>query len=248
MLDNRPGLPLMPMYYQIRTHLLEAIENGTLKTGGRVPSERELTEQFSVSRMTVRQALSELESQGYLIRIQGKGTFVGSPKFEQPLTTLTSFTEEMRQRGLEPGATVLSSDELIAGAKLAGTLQILPTDSVYRFQRLRLANGEPMALENVHLSSQLCPGLIDIPLQNQSLYQVLAERYAIHLGLATQSLEAVAAGPYEAALLQVREGTPLLSIERLSRDQNDRPVEYVRSLYRGDRYRFTAELSRKLRP
>lgn len=233
----------MPLYHQIKTRLLEAIESGALKPGDRVPSERELTTQFAVSRMTARQALSEMESQGYLYRVQGKGTFVANPKLEQPLLQLTSFTEEMRRRGLEPGARVLSADLVPAGRKAARALGIAESTPVIRFERLRLAGGSPMGLEISHLPADRFPGLLGSDLTDRSLYQVL-EGYGIRLSRASQSLESVAADGYEAEILHVREGAPLLMLERVSRDQNDQPVEYAKSLYRGDRYRFTTELHR----
>lgn len=235
----------IPLYYQIKARLLEAIENGQLKPGDRVLSERELTTQFGVSRMTARQALTEMESQGFLYRIQGKGTFVATPKLEQPLAGLTSFTEDMRRRGLEPAARVISAEEVVAGRKVARALGIGETASVYRLERLRLAGGEPMALEVSHIPANLVHGLLDREPVEHSLYRVLEERYDLKLIRANQSLEAVAANAYEAEVLHVREGTPLLLLERVSRDAQDRNIEFVRSLYRGDRYRFTTELIRR---
>lgn len=235
----------VPLYYQIKARLLDAMENGQLKPGDRVPSERELTAQFNVSRMTARQALTELENQGFLYRVQGKGTFVATPKLEQPLAGLTSFTEDMRRRGLEPAARVLSAEDVVAGRKVARALGIGETASVFRLERLRLAGGEPMALEISHIPTAIAPGLLDHGPVENSLYRILNEQFGIRLVKATQSLEAVAANAYEAEMLHVREGTPLLLLERISRDVLDRPVEYVRSLYRGDRYRFTTELIRR---
>lgn len=244
MTDLGKEVPI-PLYYQIKARLLEAIESGQLKPGDRVPSERELTTQFSVSRMTARQALSELETQGYLYRLQGKGTFVSTPKLDQPLAGLTSFTEDMRRRGLEPGAQTLTAGEMAAGRRVARALGIGEGQMVYKLERLRLAGGQPMALEAAHIPVSYAPGLLDGVAINQSLYKLLADRYGIHLVRATQSLESVAANAYEAELLHVREGTPLLLLERIARDTSDRPVEFVRSLYRGDRYRFTTELYRR---
>lgn len=235
----------IPLYYQIKTRLLESIETGQLKPGDRVPSERELTTHFNVSRMTARQALTELENQGYLYRLQGKGTFVATPKLDQPLAGLTSFTEDMRRRGLEPGAQVLSAEEVPAGRKAARALGLSETALVFRLERLRLAGGDPMALEIAHVPATLVPGLAEEGALERSLYGLLRERYGIRLIRATQSLEAVAANEYEAQVLHVKEGTPLLLLERVSRDEQDRPVEFVRSLYRGDRYRFITELNRR---
>lgn len=235
----------IPLYYQIKTWLVEAIESGQLSPGDRAPSERELTQRFGVSRMTVRQATAELESQGYLHRVQGKGTFVATPKVEQPLAALTSFTEDMRRRGMVPGTRLLSAEALPAGRWIAAALRLADSDRVYRLERLRLADGAPMALETSHIPVGAAPGLLESEAVKGSLYQVLAERYGLHLQRASQTLEAVAAGSYEAEALGVREGAPILLLERISYDQADRPVEFVRSLYRGDRYRFTTELSRR---
>jgi len=235
----------IPLYYLIKSHLMEIIESGHLKPGDRVPSERELTAQFSVSRMTARQALAELENQGLLMRVQGKGTFVATPKIEQPLAGLTSFTEDMRRRGLNPGARVLSAVEAAAGRRVAQALGVTEATPVFRLERLRLAGGEPMAVETSHIPVNIAPGLKDQAFADQSLYKLLQEHYGIQLVRATQSLEAVPANSAEADVLNVHEGTPLLLLERVSRDTQDRPIEFVRSLYRGDRYRFTTELVRR---
>lgn len=232
----------IPLYYQIKTRLLEAIEGGQLKPGDRIPSERELTQRYGVSRMTARQALTELESQGYLVRVQGKGTFVSTPKFEQPLVALTSFTEDMRRRGLRAGAQVLSASLEAADKRVARALGLVDGAPIYRLERLRLAGGEPMALEVSHLNADLFPGLLEIDLEQQSLYAILQEYYHVQLVRAAQSLEAVPADSQQAEILRVREGTPLMLMERISHDQDDRPVEWVQSLYRGDRYRFVTEL------
>ncbi|MFZ5815150.1 MAG: GntR family transcriptional regulator [Bacillota bacterium] len=239
--DLQKELPI-PLYYQIKTRLLEQIESGQLKPGDRVPSERELTDRYGVSRMTARQALVELETQGVLVREQGKGTFVATPKFEQPLALLTSFTEDMRRRGLRAGAQVLSAGLVPAERRAARDLGLAETARVYRLERLRLAGGEPMALETSHLAADRFPGLLELDLENRSLYALLRERYGVELARASQSLEAVPADARLAEILRVREGTPLMLMERLSRDPQDRPVELVRSYYRGDRYRFVTEL------
>jgi GntR family transcriptional regulator len=232
----------IPLYYQIRSRLLEMIENGQLQPGDRVPSERELTETYGVSRMTARQAVSELENQGFLVRIQGKGTFVGAPKLDQPLAGLTSFSEDMRRRGLAPGALVLAAEQIPAGRRVGQILGRSETTPIFRLERLRLADDQPMAVETAFIPVDLCPDLLGEQFEHESLYKVLRDRFGLHLVKATQRLEAVAADSYEAELLRVHEGTPLLLLERVSRDANDNPVEFVRSLYRGDRYRFVTEL------
>jgi GntR family transcriptional regulator len=237
------GHPL-PLYYRIKRDLLAAIEEGTLKAGDRVPSERELTERYGVSRMTARHALGTLEQEGFLQRVQGKGTFVAPPKLEQPLVGLNSFTEDMRMRGLLPSTQVRSVTVEPAGERLGALLGLPAAEPAYRIERLRLANGEPMALETVYLSARLVPGLPDLDL-TRSLYALLEERWGIRLAGAMQSLEAVLAGPEEAEVLHVLPGAPLLALTRISKNRAGDPIEYTRSLYRADRYRFTVSLTRK---
>ncbi len=234
-----------PLYSQIMTHLLRAMEEGRLKPGDRVPSERELSQQFGVSRMTARQALVELQRQGCLLRVQGKGTFVAGPKLEQSLATLTSFTEDMRRLGLAPGARVLAAREVPAGIRVANALGIAATEPVFLVERLRLVAGEPVAMEWTHVPVALCPGLADAVQDGVSLYEVLDRRYGLRLLKASQTLECILASPVEAELLGVPESTLLMMMERVARDQQGRAVEYTRSLYRGDRFCFTMELVRQ---
>ncbi|MEW8979412.1 MAG: GntR family transcriptional regulator [Symbiobacterium sp.] len=239
----RPELdPFAPLYHQIKTHLIEEIRAGHLRPGDRVSSERELSERFGVSRMTARQALVQLELEGRVVRVQGKGSFVAFPKIEQPLMSITGFTEDMRRRGLEPATRVLSAAEVPAEGRVATALRCREGTPIYRLERLRLADGEPLALEVSHLLAESCPGLLSLDLEGRSLYELLRTRYGRRLLRATQTLEAVPAEGPLAEALHVRTGTPLMYMERLVHDQNDQPVELVLSHYRGDRYRFIAEL------
>lgn len=234
----------LPLYYRIKQDLLVAIDEGRLQPGDRVPSERELTERYGVSRMTARHALAILEQEGFLRRVQGKGSFVAPPKLEQTLLGLTSFTEEMRRRGLVPSTQVRLVEEVRAGDRVAEHLNALPDERVYMVERLRLASGDPMALERVYLPARLVQGLAELDLTG-SLYEILLQNYGIRLENAVQSLEAVLADPDEAAALHVPLGSALLAMTRVSFSAAGEPIEYVRSLYRADRYRFTVSLSRK---
>jgi GntR family transcriptional regulator len=234
----------LPLYYRIKQDLLEAIDEGRLREGDRVPSERELTERYGVSRMTARHALAILEQEGFLRRVQGKGSFVAPPKLEQTLVGLTSFTEEMHRRGLVPSTQVRLVEEIRAGERVAEHLGAQPDERVYMVERLRLASGDPMALERVYLPTRLVHGLPEMDLTG-SLYELLADTYGLRLHNAVQSLEAVLADPEEAAVLHVPLGSPLLAMTRVSYSAAGEPIEYVRSLYRADRYRFTVTLSRK---
>jgi GntR family transcriptional regulator len=231
----------VPKYYRLKRHLLEMTE--TLAPGSPVPPERTLALEFDTSRTTVRQALQELVVEGRLERIQGKGTFVAKPKVAQALQ-LTSYTEDMRAQGLEPTSRVLEVGYVTADDDMAERLDIRPGGRVLRIERLRLANGEPMAIEATHLSARRFPGLRKHLQRYNSLYAALGEEFGVHLAEAEETIETALATPREAGLLGTDVGLPLLLLFRHSLDTEGTPVEWVKSVYRGDRYKFVARLKR----
>ncbi|MEU3534206.1 GntR family transcriptional regulator [Streptomyces murinus] len=231
----------VPKYYRIKQRLLAMTE--ALQPGAAVPAERLLAEQFDTSRTTVRQALQELVGEGRLDRIQGKGTFVAQPKLYRTLQ-LTSHTEDMRAQGLSPASQVLDVGEVPADERLAGLLGVAAGEKVLRIERLRLASGEPMAIETTHLSARRFPGLRGVLASCPSLYTALAEVYGVRLSSADETIETSLSTPREAALLATDVGLPMLLMSRHSRDAEGAPVEWVRSVYRGSRYKFVATLRR----
>jgi len=238
----------VPIYYQLAEALREQIESGALKPHERLLSERELSESYNISRMTARQALSKLEVAGYIYRRQGSGSFVAEPKIRQGLLGLSSFTEDMRQRGLSPGARVLSIELVSTNADLIRRFQAEANEQFVKIERIRLANGEPMALEFCSLRHKFCPGIEELDFTDRSIYETLRERYNIYLGRADQTIEVKSASEYEAQVLNVKQGTPMWQMERLTYLEDTRIViEYVRSTYRGDRYTLYAELDRRER-
>jgi GntR family transcriptional regulator len=235
----------VPKYYRLKRHLLEITE--TLPPGSPVPAERTLAGEFDTSRTTVRQALQELVIEGRLERIQGKGTFVAKPKVAQALQ-LTSYTEDMRAQGLEPASRLLDIAYVTADDRLAALLAVAAGGRVLRIERLRLASGEPMAIETTHLSQDKFPGLRRHLGRYTSLYAALAEVYGVRLAAAEETIETSPATPREAGLLGTDVGLPMLMLSRHSRDAAGEPVEWVRSVYRGDRYKFVAGLHRPNEP
>jgi GntR family transcriptional regulator len=231
----------VPKYYRLKKHLLDMTE--TLPPGTPVPPERTLAAEFDTSRTTVRQALQELVVEGRLERIQGKGTFVAKPKVSQALQ-LTSYTEDMRAQGLEPTSQLLDIGYITADDRLAQLLDITAGGRVLRIERLRMANGEPMAIETTHLSAKRFPALRRSLVKYTSLYTALAEVYDVHLAEAEETIETSLATPREAGLLGTDVGLPMLMLSRHSLDRDGQPVEWVRSVYRGDRYKFVARLKR----
>ena len=233
--------PREPKYYKLKRHLLAMTVD--LPPGSPVPPERTLAIDFDTSRTTVRQALQELVVEGRLERIQGSGTFVAHPKVAQTLQ-LTSYTEDMRAQGLEPTSRLLEVGTVAADDNLAARLDTRIGSKVYRLQRLRLANGEPMAVETNHLSAKRFPGLRKHLAKYTSLYALLGEEYGVRMAEAEETIETALATPAEAALLHTDVGLPLLQLSRHSFTDDGEPVEWVRSLYRGDRYKFVTRLRR----
>ncbi|MDR0123685.1 MULTISPECIES: GntR family transcriptional regulator [Bacillus] len=233
----------IPMYHQIMENLKKQIEDGTLAPDTLIPSEREYAERFGISRMTVRQALSNLVNEGYLYRQKGKGTFVSRKKFEQPLQGLTGFTEDMRQRGLKASSHLIDFKKTACPAHLLPVLQLSNNDAVYELKRIRLANDEPMAIETSYMPETFAGDLTKEHLTG-SLYEYMENHTGLAIAHAKQELEANVASEEEAHVLSISTGSPVLSIARTTYFQNDLPFEYVLSVYRGDRYKLIHTMER----
>jgi GntR family transcriptional regulator len=227
---------------QLRSVLLGLIEQDPRRDRA-LPSERDLATEYGVSRMTARMAIEELADQGFVYRVQGRGTFVDRPLVSKSLA-LTSFTEDMLARGMQPGTRVVLCAERPAGAAAGRDLQISPAAAVIFLRRVRLADGVPICLESVELPARLVPDLASQPLTG-SLYDLLATAYRIRFMHAEQRIRATVLDPEEADLLEVPEVSPALLVERVSSDKAGRPVERARSLYRADRYDFRVAVDRR---
>jgi GntR family transcriptional regulator len=229
---------------QARDSVLELIEQ--IGVGGAIPSERQLTLDLGVSRLTVRAALDELVREGYLERRRGSGTFVREPKIAQELT-MTSFSEDMRQRGMRPASKTLSLTTTLAGARLGRFLNVSPSERIVVAQRLRLADGETMAIEDLHVPESIVPGLTARDLEEHSFYELLEQRYAIVIGDGIQTIEPTVTNEEESEALGIPLHSPAFLFERTTRAGNGEIFEFVRSIYRGDRYRLVTELTRNER-
>ncbi len=232
----------LPKYYQLKELLLEKIVVGEWLPGMMIPSERELSDEYEISRMTARQALSELTSEGLLRREQGRGTFVAERKIRQGLSRLSGFTEDMTDRGLQPGGKVLHLAVESAPASALRPLQLTPGQEIVILERLRNADGEAVALEKSHLSFSHVQQLLGEDFANGSLYQTLTEQYDIVPTRAEQQVGADLCTAREQALLNLSAGAPILRIQRITYDQWGRPFELNEAAYRADRYLFFAEL------
>ena len=232
-----------PLYTQIAESLLDQIESGKLAPGHRLAPERELSQTLGVNRVTLRQALQLLETQGLLIRRQGHGTYIAEPKIERQAGKLFSFTRGMERRGYKPGAKVIVFNERPVEASIAKHLKLRVSSPVYEIHRLRFVNKEPVLLEQFTISVQRFPNLDKHDLVNRSMFEVMEKEYGVVVSQARQSLEPVLATDYEAKLFGIATGTPLMLERRLSFDKDNQPVEYGKDLYRGDRFRFVTDMA-----
>jgi GntR family transcriptional regulator len=237
--QSEEGAVRTAKYHSIRDEILDLVAD--LNVGDALPPERTLAPKFGVSRMTLRRGVEELVREGRLVRRHGAGTFVAEPKIAQGMA-VTSFSEDMRQRGVVPSSQTLGVDEINAGARLGRTLEISPGAKVIRVIRLRLADGAPMALETLHVPRQVAPDLDGDALAERSFYELLVRQYAIQLASGVQTIEATVTDETESEILEVPVHSPAFLFERTSRATDGRVVEFVRSVYRGDRYKFRVEL------
>ena len=221
-----------------RQQVLELIER--LGVGTAIPSERQLSADLGVSRLTVRAALDDLAREGYLVRRRGSGTYVQQPKISQQLT-MTSFSEDMRRRGMVPSSTTLSLTRQLAGPRLGRFLNVSPGQEVVVVKRLRLADGVSMAIETLHIPADVVPGVEPRDLEG-SFYELLRTRYGIEIATATQTIEPTVTNEEESGALGVPLHSPALLFERVTRSTAGDVVEFTSSTYRGDRYRLVSEL------
>jgi GntR family transcriptional regulator len=233
----------VPLYHQLKEIILENIENNEWMPGDKIPSEHQLCEQYNVSRNTAKKAIEELVQKGSLHRIQGKGTFVSRPKIEQSLSGFYSFSKVMKDKGLNPKDIILEIGKKKPSRTIMKALQLQEGDDVIELKRLRCANNEPIILESSYLPTNIINDEEKIRLVGEiPLYDILANEFGIVVVRAKETFEPVLVRDYESTYLEVDEGNPALLLERITYDQNKRPIEFCKSVVRGDRCRFYTEL------
>jgi DNA-binding GntR family transcriptional regulator len=230
------GSPV-PLHVQIRAHILELIEDGELAPGHQVPTERELADRFGVSLAPVRQAILDLAKEGYLVRARGKGTFVREQPVLEDIAILTSFTESMRAKGIEPEMRILRQALVPTPPDVGRGLRTRERRLIL-LERLALVDGVPVALLAAYLPPARFPKLLDTALEGRSLYRTLREQDGTTMSKAESILEVARCDAANAGLLGIAAGTPVLQVDGLTFDQRDQPVEFSRVRYRTDRFRF----------
>ena len=241
LLSLSPSTPV-PLYVQLRDRLQEALQRGEWAEDQPLPSERELSQGLGISRATVRQAIHALELEGWLVRRQGRGTFPAPVKVEQPLVMISSFTENMRQAGIEASSKLLSARLEPATGRVAKALRLGGGGVVAVLSRLRLADGVPLMLERSHLNYALTPGILERDLSG-SLYELLHATYRLNFATGEESIEAMNAEPWLAKTLGLRRGSPVLYTERTVVTEGGVGLEFTQRYGRADRCSFRVTLT-----
>lgn len=238
---------MISLYQKLKTYLEKLLDEGKFKPGEQLPSEKDLETQFNISQITVRRALQELVAEDKIIRIPGKGSFVLQPKIE-PLTALTSFSENMRARGLEPSYRNTTTELVKPPLKVMQFFQRSNDHKALRIHRLLLADGIPMAIQEDYIPASVyktAPQLFKPEVLNTlSLYTTLELNLGIKLMRAEEFVEASHATEEEAELLSIKGGDLVLVITRMTLAEYDTPIEFVKLVFRADRYRYRVELFR----
>lgn len=237
-----------PLHHQVYTALRARIDSGEWPEGHRLPTMQELSDLFGCSMITVRRAMQELVRERRVTTIRGRGTFVRQLPLDRDLSDLTSFTDEMNARGLDPKTVIVAAELVEASQAAAEALAIPAGTAVYRIERVRHAGSQPLLLEEVQLPAHLFHGLLERDLESGSLYDILAANYGIDLAWGKETIEPAMPNAREARLLEQSPRDPVLLLSLVSFSDADVPVEYCRSLVRGDRARYHFETRRAHTP
>jgi len=230
-----------PLYHQLKEILRKNILLGTWKAGQKIPTEKELSRIFGVSIAVVRQAVSLLVEEGFLIKRQGKGTFVVDSRIRQGPKKLTSFTEELISRGFKPSSVVLEKGIKEADEKISSALRLELKTKVVMVKRLRLINDEPMGIQTFFCPEYLVPGFLESDL-TQSLYKLLETNYKLRIVAADEKYYATILDKHECKLLKVRWPFAGFIVERIAYDSSGSPIEYTESIIRSDKYSVQVHL------
>ena len=233
----------LPLYHQVKSIVREQIENGTWQEGDQIPPEQQLCAQYGISRTTVKEALNQLVAEGLLYRKQGKGTYVSTSRWAPRPQKLISLSEEIRSRHQIPSNQLLETAIEPASVPVARALELASGTPVVRLKRLRMADREPIAIQTAHIPAAMCPHLLDVLREDQSLYRVLAERFRITPRRATEVYKPGTLDDRAGKLLATKANAPCFLVERVTYADGAKPFEFVRSILRGDRSEIILELA-----
>ena len=235
----------VPLYTQVKENLRERILDGSYPAHAKLPAESELSAIFGVSRITVRQALNDLQKEGVIFKIPGKGTFVSKPKAFQQLTQLEGFGEAMSRMGYEIYNQVISHKAIPAPAQVAQQLKVAPGTLITEIKRVRHLNREPVSLELTYLAHEIGERLRKEDLAGRDIFLILENDYGIALGRADLQIDAMLADDTLAHALRIQQGTAVLRIERLTHAADGAPLDFEYLYFRGDAFQYRLQIARR---
>ncbi|MGJ8538482.1 GntR family transcriptional regulator [Heyndrickxia coagulans] len=228
----------IPLYLYFAEKFKQKILSGELRPGDQFPPEIKLAKKYGVARVTIRNAINVLVQEKLIIRLKGKGSFVAEPKIERELVNVASFTERMQSRGMRAGALCHEVKLIKADTGLSQQLHIDLGSEVVEIVRIRLTNDNPVAIEKSYLPRDLCPGIEKENLEDNSLYYILDSKYSLQPAHSSKTIELARATLDEAKLLHIPKGTPLFLIRATVFTQTNQVMEFVNTLFLGDKFRF----------
>lgn len=232
----------LPYYIQLKNIIEKQIEEGVFQPNQMIPSERQLSEKYEISRMTTRQAINELVKEGKLYREKGRGTFVSSPRFLQE--NMMSFTETLKAQGYTPTTKVLEFSVVRGLKNISKILETKEEQIYYKIKRLRFADSIPAALETVYIPTEYCEGLDQYDLGTQSLYKILKENYNHNIESTFLTIEAVISDKMMMKIFESGKAIPLLKTEGITRTEEGVKLFYETSYYRSDVYSYQVNIYR----
>lgn len=232
---------MTPKYYSVKKKILEMIDQEEFGPDGMLPSERELMNMFGVSRITAKKAVDDLVKEGYVYRIQGKGTFVKNDKLNQDLVSITSCTEDIIRMGMTPSKRLLSAEIITADQASMRQLHLCSGDKLLKVKRVYFADNEPLNLTTTYLPCKLFPGIENFDFGVESIYNVLENEFGTRIIKATRTIEAVLAADEVAEILNINEGEPILLFRAVTLgivNGKEVPIEKFKTYYRTDKLKF----------
>jgi GntR family transcriptional regulator len=229
----------IPLYFQLKELIISEIKNGYYPRDSMIPTEKEFSEYFQISRTTVRQAITELVQEGYLYRIKSKGTFVSRPKINQDfIQKLESYNDQIRRTGMVPSTEVLDFKVIKATTEVASMLEIQPDDKVIFLHRRRFANSEPIVVIKTYLPYKRCAFILDHDFTKESLYSILSQDETVKVCYVKRLVEAVEASSTDIKYLDIKSRIPIQFFTSVGYNIYEQPIEYSLARYRGDRNIF----------
>jgi GntR family transcriptional regulator len=223
------------LYSQLVDIISDQIETGIIKPGQAILSERELGKKYGMSRMTVRRAIDRLVTLGQLTRVSGKGTFVSEPKFNFAALSLAGLRDQALKMGMEPGSHIIDIEKVVASGSISENLKIQLDELVFKIERVFFTDDIPISIQRSYIPCDYIPNLMNINLKNESLYGILRTNHGIELHHASEKLESTLASSRESLILGIPVGSPMILLRIILVDDKDRPIEYVKVVFRGDK-------------